>query len=80
MKMQSTQVAETTLSGHSNKGCFLRTVCAVGTLDSQETPQLSMAQGILEFKRLLEEMVIQVDETEAARKENFPNIRKTLAR
>lgn len=79
MKMQSTHVAETTLSGHNHKGCFMRTVCAVGTLKEEETPQFSMAQGIQEFRKLLEEMVVQMKDDKAGKQQIFPNIHKTLA-
>ena len=78
--MQSTQVAETSLDGHASKGCFMRTVCAVGTLNAEEAPALSMAQGIFEFRKLLQEMVEQMKQRDDVNSKDFPNIHKTLAR
>ena len=77
MKRQSTQVTEMTLGSQADHGCFLRTSCAIGTLEDKEMPEFSMAMGMYKFKELLEKMLEDSGDESA---EYFPHIRKTLAR
>ena len=58
----------------------MRTVCAVGTVEGEEVPRLSMASGIMDFKKLLQEMVKGIESNPNVKLEDYPNIHKTLAR
>ena len=55
-------------------------MCVVGTLEDAEIPKYSMANGIVEFKNMLTEMVDGIAKNPQVTAEEYPNIHKTLAR
>ncbi len=77
--MHSVQMTEDSLAGKvGGDGCFLRTACAVGTVDEEDVPGFSMASGLVNFRSMLQSMIAEA-EAEGAHYAQYPTIRKILA-
>jgi hypothetical protein len=79
IRVQSAQMAETSLFADEDGECLRRALCALGTSE-KEWPRLSLGRGLQHLNSIFRDMINDVSAVDINSREHFPHIHQAVAR